>query len=56
MPTEAIWLILFIVAMLVGPFATLRALAHLRSRKRHKQNEPPPDNADDDPDKPSGDW
>jgi hypothetical protein len=36
MPPEAIWLILFIVAMLAAPFATLRALSHLRARKRRR--------------------
>ncbi len=43
MPAEALWLILFIVAMLAAPFATLRALSHLRARKRRRQSPPPQD-------------
>lgn len=54
MPSEAIWLILFVVAMLAAPFATLRALSHLRARKLKRK--PPPPEDPDDPDKRSGYW
>ncbi|WP_420467135.1 hypothetical protein [Panacagrimonas sp.] len=53
MPSEAIWLILFVVAMLAAPFATLRALSHLRARKLKRK--PPPEEPDE-PDRPSGYW
>lgn len=53
MPSEAIWLILFVVAMLAAPFATLRAMAHLRKRRRHRTR-PAPERDQDDPDKPAG--
>lgn len=57
MPSEAIWLILFIVAMLAAPFATLRALGAIRDRRRRRQRqrENPPED-EQDPDKPSGFW
>jgi hypothetical protein len=31
-----LWLSLFVVAMLLGPFATLRLLAHFRATKAEK--------------------
>lgn len=37
MPAEAWWLVLFIVAALVGPFAALKAVSRWRQR-----NLPPP--------------
>lgn len=40
MPEEALWLLLFVVAILVAPFATLRAVSHFRSRGQR------PDKAD----------
>ena len=52
--TSTEWLILaLVVAMIVGPFATLRGLSQYRARRDRKAAPPP---KDDDADKPEGFW
>ncbi|MGB0955855.1 MAG: hypothetical protein ACPGZP_07620 [Panacagrimonas sp.] len=46
MDSAAIWLIIGVVAMLVGPFATLKAMSHLKSRKRPKPDDAEPEEED----------
>lgn len=65
MNATLVWVLVLVVALIVGPFATLRAVSHFRSRR---QNDMPPvakpgtpadrqpDAEAEDPDKPSGYW
>ena len=52
-----IGIIILVVALIVGPFATLRAVSYYRI-KRRPTSPPAPRQADDedDPDPPSGFW
>lgn len=57
MNSTIIGIIILVVVLIVGPFATLRAVSHYRARRT-----PPPTsrqntaNDEDDPDKPTGFW
>ncbi|MFT4045151.1 MAG: hypothetical protein QM661_00470 [Solimonas sp.] len=46
--------IILVVVLLVGPFATLRAVSYNRVKRRSTKASPP--KADDDPDEPSDFW
>ena len=56
------WVLALVVALIVGPFATLRAVSHFRSKPPPPAPPPapevgqqaPPD--DQDPDRPTGFW
>ncbi|WP_157622947.1 hypothetical protein [Solimonas soli] len=53
-----IGVIILVIALIVGPFATLRAVSYYRGRRSGRPATPSaarPD-AEDDPDKPSGFW
>jgi hypothetical protein len=52
--TGIILVIVFVIAMILGPIATLKTLSYFRIR-RDKLRPPPPDD-DNDPDKPAGFW
>lgn len=63
MNATLVWVLVLVVALIVGPFATLRAVSHLRSRRQNgapPASTPPPAAAPgqepEDPDKPSGYW
>lgn len=54
MNITVIWVLALVVVLLVGPFATLRAVSHYKARRLAK---PKDDKADDeDPNKPTGFW
>ena len=55
MNTTVIWVLILVVALIVGPFATLRAVSHYKTRKATRAAPPKPDD-EDDPDKPKGFW
>ena len=55
MNSTALWFILLCIVLIVGPFATLRAVSRYRNRNNGKPRPPPPED-DNDPDKPSGFW
>lgn len=50
----AIWVLALVVVLIVGPFATLRAVSHYKARRLAKPKDNKTD--DEDPDKPTGFW
>ncbi|MGH8445524.1 MAG: hypothetical protein ACREVL_09655 [Solimonas sp.] len=50
-----IGVIILVVALIVGPFATLRAVSYYRERRKAPPVAPKAED-EDDPDKPSGFW
>ncbi|ROH90926.1 hypothetical protein ED208_08080 [Stagnimonas aquatica] len=65
MNATLIWVLVLVVALIVGPFATLRAVSHCRSRRPNgappvakpaSAAEPKTDADAEDPDRPSGFW
>lgn len=65
MNATLVWVLVLVVALIVGPFATLRAVSHFRGRRQNgappaaKPGSPAdrqPDAEAEDPDKPSGYW
>lgn len=52
-----IGVIVLVVALIVGPFATLRAISYYRDQRKPPSPPPAPKRDDeDDPDRPSGFW
>ena len=51
-----IGIIILVVALIVGPFATLRAVSYYRIKRRPGLPTAPKADDEDDPDKPSGFW
>jgi len=57
MNSTIIGVIALVVVLIVGPFATLRAVSHYRARRTPPAAPRPTQaNDEDDPDKPSGFW
>ena len=57
MNATVIWVLVLVVVLIVGPFATLRAVSHYKARRTASLKKPPADDDDpDDPDKPRGFW
>lgn len=54
MSSTVILVLVLVVALIVGPFAALRAVSHFKARKALKKPAEPAD--EDDPDKPKGFW
>lgn len=54
MNATVIWVVALVVVLIVGPFATLRAVSHYKARRLAKPKNNPPD--DEDPEKPTGFW
>lgn len=55
MTATVIWVLVLVVVLIVGPFATLRAVSHYKARKAAAKK-PADDDKPDDPDKPRGFW
>ena len=64
MNATLVWVLVLVVALIVGPFATLRAVSHFRSRRQNgavpvakpTAAEDKTDETAEDPDRPSGFW
>lgn len=56
MSTTVILVLVLVVALIVGPFATLRAVSHYKARKQSAAKKPAEADEPDDPDKPKGFW
>jgi hypothetical protein len=57
MDMTLVGIIVLVLALLLGPFAALRAVSHFRRRANSRQSSSaPPLAADKDADKPSGYW
>jgi hypothetical protein len=59
MTATVIWVLVLVVVLIVGPFATLRAVSHYKARKRvdlKPGKKVDDDGGPDDPDKPKGFW
>ncbi|WP_293372672.1 hypothetical protein [Nevskia sp.] len=57
MNATVIWVLLLVVVLIVGPFATLRAVSHYKARRLSSTKKPAADDDNpDDPDKPRGFW
>lgn len=50
------WVLALVVVLIVGPFATLRAVSAFRSRRPDRKLPPPVPEPKDDPDQPTGFW
>lgn len=50
------WVLALVVVLIVGPFATLRAVQSFRSRRPDGKRPPPVPEEPQDPDKPTGFW
>lgn len=50
-----ILVIVFVVAMMIGPIVALKTVSHIRMKRGVKLRPPPPDD-ENDPDKPTGFW
>lgn len=55
MSTTVILVLVLVVALIVGPFAALRAVSHFKARRQLRKPPADEDNPDD-PEKPSGFW
>ena len=55
MTATVIWVLVLVVVLIVGPFATLRAVSHYKTR-RAAAKKPDDDSGPDDPDRPRGFW
>lgn len=55
MTATVVWVLVLVVVLIVGPFATLRAVSHYKTR-RAAAKKPDDDSGPDDPDKPQGFW
>lgn len=55
MNITVLWVLALVVVLIVGPFATLRAVSHYKAR-RTSVKKPADDDNPDDPDKPRGFW
>jgi hypothetical protein len=55
MSTTVILVLLLVIVLIVGPFATLRAVSHYKAR-RSAVKKPAEADDPDDPDKPKGFW
>lgn len=63
MNATLVWVLVLVVALIVGPFATLRAVSHFRSRQNGAAPAAKPTAAEaktdepaEDPERPSGFW
>lgn len=58
MTATIVWVLVLVVVLIVGPFATLRAVSHYKSRKSAaaKSGARPDEDGPDDPDRPRGFW
>jgi hypothetical protein len=58
MTATVIWVLVLVVVLIVGPFATLRAVSHYKARKgvAPKPAAKSDDEGPDDPDQPKGFW
>ena len=56
MTATVVWVLVLVVALIVGPFATLRAVSHYKARRQATTRKPEDDDGPDDPEKPRGFW
>ncbi len=56
MNATVIWVVVLVIVLIVGPFATLRAVSHYKARRSASTKKPSDDDNPDDPDKPRGFW
>lgn len=56
MNATVIWVLVLVVVLIVGPFATLRAVSHYKARRLSVRKPPTDGDNPDDPDKPRGFW
>ena len=56
MNATVIGVLVLVVVLIVGPFATLRAVSHYKARRGAMKKPPADDDNPDGPDKPKGFW
>lgn len=56
MNATVIWVLVLVVVLIVGPFATLRAVSRYKARRPSTKKPAIDDDQPDDPDKPRGFW